>query len=264
MDILPLISALVSKIGGAGNSGAQSGQSQQQGQQQQTVQKAFKQLLQSEKGQISRPNQPETPTQPKQPDVPARLQLGRHGFGQHRFYNAQGNLFRLAQFPNEAMLLRQQLMAQKPLATFQEQAAAMVSQLKMNDTLVATYLQQGIQILKEHLKKEDRDKKRKRGDADEESKDKEGGTEAEEGALEMLDILFGREGEMGSPAEFAEWAYGVIDSIEQELDIRAGQSLPDSVKKRFSIMRDAVQAVEFGVDPQDVMNTLEAAIKNKS
>lgn len=263
MDISPLISAIVSKIGGAGNSGAQSGHSQQQSQQQQTVQKAFKQLLQSEKGQISRPTQPDSPTQPKQPDVPARLQLGRHGFGQHRFYNAQGNLFRLAQFPNEAMLLRQQMLAQKPLATFQEQAAAMVSQLKMNETLVATYLQQGIQILKEQLKKDDRDKKKKRGEA-EEAQDKEGGTEAEEGALEMLDILFGREGEMGSPAEFAEWAYSVIDSIEQELDIRAGQNLPDSVKKRFSIMRDAVQAVEFGVDPQDVMNTLEAAIKNKS
>lgn len=262
MDISPLISAIVSKIGGAGNSGAQSGQSQQQSQQK-TVQKAFKQLLQSEKGQISRPAQPDSPAQPKQPDVPARLQLGRHGFGQHRFYNAQGNLFRLAKFPNEAMLLRQQMMSQKPLAAFQEQAVAMVSQLKLNDTLVATYLQQGIQILKEQLKKDDREKRKKNGDYDGESKEEEGGTEAEEGALEMLDILFGREGEMGSPAEFAEWAYGVIDSIEQELDIRAGSNLPDSVKKRFSIMRDAVQAVEFGVDPQEVMNTLEAAIRNK-
>ena len=187
-----------------------------------------------------------------------QLSLGNQSNTGHMFYTAQGQALQLGA---AAASRGQEIASQLGMLFGEEVLGKLLSFSKNHEAIIATLLQQSFQLIREELER-DRRKKRRHPDAEELFDEIEKSTESEEQALELLEDLLDHASDAENMMAFTGWARESINKIEAELTERVGE-LSEEKSRMFSIMRDALEALEHGMQPEYILDRLEAEIHRK-
>lgn len=190
-----------------------------------------------------------------------QLSLGNQSGTGHLFYTAQGQAMQLGTVA-AATSRGQEIAAQLGLLLGEEVLGKLLLLSKNHEAIIATLLQQSFQLIKEELDRKRQKKKRKHPTAEELFEEIEQSTEGEEQALELLEDLLDHASEADNLSEFTHWARESVNRIEVELTERIGE-IPKEKSRTFSIMRDALEALEHGMQPEYILDRLEAEIHRK-
>jgi hypothetical protein len=188
---------------------------------------------------------------------------------QHMVYGRSGQLMRLGTLQGQLNMRESMfaaLLAQKwnkTMSQFQTgsgpEAQAQALNVRQWDGLAATLLQQSFDLLQElfQKEKEKQHKKFKRQSDSEEDTEQ----ESEEQALDLLETLLQYADDADDKDAFCEWAASSIQQSRQELERRMGTNkLPESTERMFSIMEDAVEALQHGAEPSFIFSRLKEEI----
>lgn len=189
-----------------------------------------------------------------------QLSLGNQSGTGHLFYTAQGQALQLG--GAAAASRGQEIASQLGMLFGEEVLGKLLSLSKNHDAIIATLLQQSFQLIREELERDRRKKRRPQPDAEALFDEIEQSTEGEEQALELLEDLLDHASHAEDLTAFTNWARESINRIESELIDRVGE-LSEEKKRTFSIMRDALEALEHGMQPEYILDRLEAEIDRK-
>lgn len=229
----------------------------------------------AQKPSVSQPSKPAGPT------PPARFTHQRPSSG-HAIYNARGQLRLLANFRSQFSIKESQFASMLGQKISQDLSSGMGMAMqsggaeKSLETVVATLLQQSFDLIRDYLRRE-REEKRKRGQKweegyeespDEESSDLEEeipefdemeGSESEQLALKLLHTLLEHVSDAEDHEAFCKWAHESIERTHEELS-RYYDPLPPETERTFDIMEDAVLALRNGVSPGFIFAQLQNEI----
>ncbi len=198
---------------------------------------------------------------PIPPVPPAKLHIGRPAPPSHHFYTNAGSLGTLAKFDVPTLPSMQKMtaalqavMTEDLLVRFQTGTP------KTADAILATILQQCFDLLKDETRRE-RERKRRRNQQAEELEEEEKQTESEEKAKSLLQTLLSHasENEHNMP-DFCKWARASVAQTQVMMEKQLGR-LPEHTQKTFQIMNDAIEALEHGMTPENIMHRLDEVIK---
>ena len=175
----------------------------------------------------------------------------------HQVYTAKGSLFKLGQFSMNQQLAKTASTLEKTVFMGKELANPIIPPFSLNETVGATLLQQIFDFVKQNLKLKDQKKRKKK------NHDLEFSNEAEQRAKDLLEHFLELAEEAEDIFAFSVWARQRIQTIEKELRERV-PNLPPEIARSFSIISDAIMALEHGVSPSYILERLEQEIERKS
>lgn len=202
----------------------------------------------------------------------ATFQNQTPGGPQHMVYGRSGQLMRLGTLQSQLNIRESTfaaLLAQKwnrAVTQFNSGAGGGETQAqalspRQLDALAATLLQQSFDLIQELFKRDKKEQRKyKKNDQNE---DEESEKEAQEQALDLLETLLEYADDADNIQAFCKWAEDSIQRSKQEIEKRINANqLPESTQRMFSIMEDAVEALQHGVEPTFIYARLKEEINS--
>lgn len=174
----------------------------------------------------------------------------------HQVYTSKGSMFKLGQFSMNQQLINTASTLEKTVFLGKELANSVVPNFILSETVGASLLQQIFDFVKQNLRLKDQKKRKNRNQNPEFS------NEAEQRAKDLLEHFLELAEEAEDIFAFCVWARQRVQNIEKELRERI-PNLPPEITRSFSIISDAILALEHGVSPNYILERLEQEIERK-